>query len=217
MRIVSRFFTNLFLVIHPLTPLSIMKKHLFSIAVLLFSIGFLQAQMTIKTATTTVLDKYENKWLHWGGDAETIKFAAVKYVSGNDSTLTMQIQVTNKDWEKSSTTSGIAVGSGYSWAAVATNTETLQKRNGIIVLGKAEVQALYNFENEAFRKNVPGYKPDFETTWSITLGDRFTASATCSTSGTWKHVWTIDNAFFELPETEVIPMFKKLKVILSLM
>jgi Protein of unknown function (DUF541) len=46
MRIVSRFFTNLFLVIHPFTPLSIMKKHLFSIAVLLFSIGLMQAQVT---------------------------------------------------------------------------------------------------------------------------------------------------------------------------
>lgn len=172
------------------------------------------AQMTITRTVVTVLEKYENKWQHWGGDVETIRFAAVKQVTGSDSSVTMQIRVTNKDWEKTSMTTGIAI-SGNNWAVGGSSTELLKRRVGLIVLTKAEVQALYDFENEMFVKSNNGESPNLETTWSINFGGRFIASA--SYVGKWKHSWIIDDASFEIPDTEVIPMFRKLKLILGLM
>ncbi len=189
-------------------------KHLILLVVLLASFTTLKSQMMTTRSITTILDKYENKWQHWGGDAETIRFAAVKYVSDQDSNVTMQIRVTNKDWEKTSMSTGSAFGSANSWAIGMSQTKTLQNRIGLIILTKPEAMALYTFENEMFVKtNSEG--PANETTWSIMFGERFVVSATYN--GKWKHIWTIDEASFEIPDFEVIPMFKKLKSVLNLM
>ena len=190
-----------------------MKYNILFVA-LLISITTLKSQMAVTRSVTTVLEKYENKWQHWGGDAETIRFAAVKYISDQDSNVTMQIRVTNKDWEKTSMPSGAAWGGGNSWAVGVSQTQTLQKRVGLIVLTKAEATALYDFENEMFVKsNANG--PLNETTWSIVFGERFVASVTYN--GKWKHTWTIDDASFDIPDLEVIPMFKKLRSVLNLL
>lgn len=182
--------------------------------VLIANINSLKSQMAVTRSVTTVLEKYENKWQHWGGDAETIRFAAVKYISDQDSNVTMQIRVTNKDWEKTSMSSGVAFGGGNSWAVGVSQTQTIQKRVGLIVLSKAEATALYDFENEMYVKsNSVG--PVNETTWSIVFGERFIVTATYN--GKWKHTWTIDDASFDIPDFEVIPMFKKLSSILKLL
>ena len=191
-----------------------MRNHII-VLVFLANTSTLMSQMTISRSITTVLERYENKWQNWGGDAETINFAAVKYISDKDSIVTMQIRVTNKDWEKTSFSTGSAFGSGNSWAFGISSTQTLQKRLGFIILSKAEATALYNFENEMFVKSSQATHPENETIWSLTLGDRFVVSVTYD--GKWKHVWTIDDASFQIPEFEVIPMFKKLRNVLSLM
>lgn len=191
-----------------------MRNHLI-ILIFWANISTIMSQMTISRSITTVLDKYENKWQHWGGDAETISFAAVKYISDNDSIVTMQIRVTNKDWEKNSVSTGSAFGSGNSWAFGISSTQTLQKRLGFIILSKVEANALYDFENEMFVKSSQPTHPENETTWSLTAGERFVVSVTYD--GKWKHVWTIDDASFQIPEFEVIPMFKKLRNVLNLL
>jgi hypothetical protein len=161
------------------------------------------------------MDKYENiataKWRHWGGDVETIRFAAVKKVTETDSSITMQILVTNKDWEKTGSSTGIAVGSNGGYALDGSSIETVQKHTGLIILTKKEAIPLFDFENDMYIKSASGQFTEKETTWSIAIGDRFTSSTTYS--GKWTHIWTIDGASFEIPETEVIPMFRKLKII----
>jgi hypothetical protein len=189
-------------------------KYKVLLIVLLACATTLKSQMAVTRSVTTVLEKYENKWQHWGGDAETIRFAAVKYISEQDSNVTMQIRVTNKDWEKTSMSTGGAFGGGNSWAVGFSQTQTIQKRVGLIVLTKAEATALYDFENEMYvRSNADG--PANETTWSMIFGERFVVSVTYN--GKWKHTWTIDDASFDIPDFEVIPMFKKLRSVLNLM
>ncbi|MCA0236627.1 MAG: hypothetical protein LCH81_09615 [Bacteroidetes bacterium] len=190
-------------------------KYFFLPFLFFLGISTVKSQIKMVRSVTTVLEKYENKWQHWGGDAETISFAAVKYVSDADSTVTMQIRVTNKDWEKTSMSSGAAFGGGNSWAIGISSTEMLQKRTGLIVFTKPEAQALYDFENEMFVKSNQTNLPVNETTWSLTFGDRFVVSATYD--GKWKHTWTIDDARFQIPDFEVLPMFKKLKSVLNLL
>ena len=187
-------------------------KYAIHILVLLITITTLNAQITITRSITTILEKYENKWQHWGGDAETIRFAAVKYVSEKDSNVTMQIRVTNKDWEKTSMSSGYAFGSGNDWAVGFSSAQTVQKRAGLIVLTKAEASALFDFENEMFVKSN-GSGPENETTWNMNLGERFVVSVTYN--GKWKHTWTIDEASFVIPDLEVIPMFRKLQSVIN--
>jgi hypothetical protein len=187
-----------------------MKKS-FIVLFLCIYASILAAQMKVVRSVTYVIDKYENKWRHWGGDVETIRFAAVKEVTETDSSITMQIQVTNKDWEKTGTSTGIVIGGNGGYAVGGSSIETVQKRTGLIILTKREAIPLFDFENDMYKKSASGQFTEKETTWSITIGDRFTASTTYS--GKWTHIWTIDGASFEIPETEVIPMFRKLKII----
>lgn len=164
------------------------------------------AQQKVEYAQVSILEKYESKWKHWGGDVETVWLAAVHERIGNDSSITLHIKVENKDWVQKGVTTSAAYGSSF-WGVGTSVLETVENRVGHIVLTKKEFEPLMAFINESFTRSKQG-SYHLETTWSIRIGDRFTASLVYD--GRWFHVWTIDGASFEIPSEQEIPMFKKL-------
>ncbi len=182
------------------------------ILILLFSVQ-LSAQSKITRSVSYILDKYENKWQHRGGDVETIRFVALKRVTEKDSSVTMQLTVTNKDWEKTSVTQGIAVAGNGGVAIGGGSIETVEKKVGFIIFSKIEATELFKFENEMYLKSISGDDFEKETTWTLNIGDRFISSVIYNGNNKWVHIWTLDGASFEIPETELLPMFRKLSVI----
>jgi hypothetical protein len=167
----------------------------------------LAGQMVVTRTVSTVLEKYENKWRHWGGDLETVTVAAVRTVSGSDSSNTMQIRVTNKDWEKVGASSGWAVGGGGGWAVGGSSIEKVTNQTGFVVMHKAEAAAWVAFLQEII---VAG-SPDRETTISLSIGERFVFSAVYGTR--WKYVLTVDGASFELLEADITALYIKVSMI----
>ena len=183
-----------------------MKKNLFLIVIFnLLSLNAF-AQQNVEYSKVSILEKYESKWKHWGGDVETVWLAAVHEIIGNDSSLTLHIKVKNKDWVQKGVTTSAAYGSSF-WGVGTSVQEVIENRVGHIILTRKEFEPLMAFINESFaRSKQGGYLQ--ETTWSIKIGDRFTASLVYD--GRWYHVWTIDGTSFEIPSEQEIPMFKKL-------
>jgi hypothetical protein len=174
--------------------------------------------MAIQYTTTEVLDKYEKKFRHWGGDNETIRFLVLKKITGKDTTIYAQCEVENRDWQKTGQTSGLAVGSNGGWAVGVNDIEIIEKRKGIIRFTSADFIALIGFFNQFIGINRSG-DPKYDKTWTAVFDSRFSISLTYDQARMlkWAYVLSIDGAFFELPADESIDMIKKLAGFRSLL
>jgi len=168
-------------------------------------------QMPVQFTTTEVLDRYEKKFQHWGGDNETVRFMVVRKKSGKDSIVYVQCEVENKDWEKTARSSGIATGSSGGWAIGINDIQKVENRKGVIQFSAEDFGELINYLNR-YLSTSRASPPEFDKTWSATFNTRFTFSLSYVQSrlSKWIYILSLDEANFEIPAEDSLEMIKKL-------
>ena len=174
-------------------------------------ISQINAQTPVQYSVTEILDKYEKKFRHWGGDNETIRFLIVRKVVGVDTTIYAQCEVENKDWEKTGQSTGLAVGSNGGWAVGIGDFEKVENRKGIIRFTTQDYMNLISYLNQ-FLTLTNSKEPDFDKTWTANFNDRFSISLTYVQSriAKWSYILSIDGANFETYSADSVEMIKKM-------
>ena len=181
------------------------------IAMLIYCSTQVCGQMAIQYTTTEVLDKYEKKFRHWGGDNETIRFLIVRKVMGSDTTIYAQCEVENKDWEKAGCSTNVAVGGSGGWAIGIGDFERVETSKGVIRFSSQDYGTLLNYLNQ-FHSLTKAGDPDFDKTWTATFNDRFSLSLTYVQAriAKWAYILSIDGANFETYSDESLELIKKM-------
>ncbi len=187
-----------------------MKKYLVFVLLIAF-ISHVKGQMPVQYSVTEVLDKYEKKFKHWGGDNETIRFLIVRKVVGNDTTVYAQCEVENKDWLKTGQTTGVSVSSNGSWAIGIGDFEKFENRKGVIRFTSQDYTTLISYLNQ-FLTLTNSAEPEFDKTWTAVFNDRFSFSLTYVQSriAKWSYILSIDGANFESYAGDSVDLIKKM-------
>ncbi|MEZ4892810.1 MAG: hypothetical protein R3A50_09805 [Saprospiraceae bacterium] len=181
---------------------------------LLILIGILclecYGQQEVKFTTTEVLDSYEKKFRHWGGENEIVRFMVIRRTTGEVSEVYAQCEVENKDWEVVGKSSGFAGGSN-GWAIGVSDVQKLAQRKGVIQFSATDFNTLISYLNQYLVITKSG-DPEFDKTWSATFSGRFSFSLSYSPSrpSKWVYILSVDDANFEIPADDSLEMVKKL-------